>query len=138
MAEKKQKRRLTKRLKEEVVEIEGLDGQIQDYTVKELNGTVRDDYMKTRKENFDHDKQGNPTGIKEQARLMSNLLKFCVHSPDGALVPQDEIDSWPHSTQTALFQIAAEVNGLAKPDGAEKGGQSPKEPAGESSPAASE
>lgn len=111
MSEKKRKR-LSKRLKEEAFDMECDDGQVRTYTVRELAGTQRDEYMESRKENFNHDKDGNVTGIKTMKGMIANLLKHCVYDDTGKVVSAEEIERWPISTQQELFQMALEVSNV--------------------------
>lgn len=128
------KKKLSARRKEEAVDIENIDGSVVEWTVREMDGDTRDEYMKTRQANFHHDKQGQETGVKDTKDLLTNLLKFCLFTAaDNKPVPVEVIRPLPTTTQQELFQMALVVNGL-KDEAAQKGGSQQSEQAGTNSP----
>lgn len=118
-------KKLRGRLKREEVDIEMEDGKVLEWEVRELTGPQRDAYMETRRENFDHDKKGEVTGIKSYLNIVTNLLQFCVYNrKTGCPVLPQEIDALPSETQQDLFTIATTVSGI-KPE--QSNGEASKE-----------
>jgi len=93
------------------VELEVADGQCMTYQVKEMSGAQRDEYQSRLAKKATVDAQGNVIEIKDTTGLYSSLLAHTLYDPDGKLVPEATIQSWPDSAQRALFEVAREVNG---------------------------
>lgn len=138
MAEETVKKiRLTKKLKCEEVEIEGEDGGVVTWKVKELDGPQRDTYLESRLKNFQHGEGGAVTGVKSYKGVITNLLQHTVYDENDKLVPLAELNRLPASTQEALFDIARRLS-FSNPNkeaGEESSPTTTNGTAGENSPA---
>lgn len=92
--------------------IEDEHGLEQTYTLKELTGLQRDEFVnKTTARATDakgkekrHDAKG----------LASDLLGMCLYDAQNRLVPANVINGWPSEMQQDIFLEAVELSGLTK------------------------
>jgi hypothetical protein len=82
------------------------------YKLVEMDGRERAQYLNSLGKRVIIGPSGRPAGMKTFDGLESSLLKLCLYDPDGALVPQAELDTWPSSLLDQLFQIARDMNRL--------------------------
>jgi hypothetical protein len=87
--------------------------QVETLILRELDGLERDKYLnnlRSRTSIKDGTRVNNFTG------LQSSLLSRCVYrtNSDGEeeLVPAKEIEGWPATTQSKLYEAAMELSGL--------------------------
>jgi len=100
------------RLKSMPLVIEDESGVEQHYTLKELTGLQRDEFVnKTTARAQDakgkekrHDAKG----------LASDLLAMCLYDSQSRLVPAQVINNWPSEMQQDIFMEAVELSGLMK------------------------
>lgn len=102
-------------LKELPVEIGG-----QQYTLKELDGVMRDAYLTDMASRMGQDKQGRPTGLKNFNGLQAALLGRCLYNSEDKLVDKNTINRWPASVVAGLFEQAQELSALGKEPGEEE------------------
>ena len=80
----------------------------------ELDGLARDKYLNSLKRAMTADEER----IKSFIGLQSNLLKRCLYEETGEgeleLLSEEEIQSFPSGTQSALFDAARKLSGLDK------------------------
>lgn len=107
MAEKK---KYTRKLKTLELEIESPEGLMQNYTLKELNGDQRDEYLE--QINARRDKEGKEIGKVKGAT--ADLLCRCLYGPDDKLVTAKTIGEFPSEMQLDLFKDAISLSGLDK------------------------
>lgn len=108
-----QKKKLTKKRATIAVDIDD-----EEYILTEMSGKVRDILMEDMSKRVKLDpKTGQPTGLVKQDGSLSTLIARCI-SKEGKPVSEDEIQTWPSSTQRELFDLCATMNGMNK-EGAE-------------------
>lgn len=93
--------------KEKTVKLGG-----EPYTIKEMMGTQRDQWLKGMGQRMRTDASGKVVGIKDYAGLHSSLISLCLYGPGGDLVPAKVIDEWPASVTSKLFEECQRLNGL--------------------------
>lgn len=82
------------------------------YQLRELTGQTRDTYLDKNAGRLKMD-GGKVVGLKTYDGIQSDLLSLCLHDPTGKLVPKEEIQRWPASVVTALFDEARRISKLA-------------------------
>lgn len=106
---------LSLKLKDKKVKLDGAD-----YILQEMTGAQRDAYSQSQNERFVMGADGKVASIKSWEGMQSSLLALClcvVKENKPVPVPEDVIQTWPASTQKALFDAAQKLNGLdLKPD----------------------
>jgi hypothetical protein len=105
--------------KSQPIEFEvGLDDQgqpvVQLYSIKELTGADRDSWLSEQNPKIDKTVDGKSADIRDYDGLYSTLLKYCLYDPQGKLVPEDTIQTYPGGAQEALHAVAVTLNGLDK------------------------
>lgn len=126
--------RLTLKRKERAAIITGEDGKDYQYILREMSGAQRDAYMSAVAEKTRFDSKGNPAGMKSFDGLQAMLLSLCLLDETLKLVSKDAIQSFPATTQSALFEAAQVLNGLVNP---KEAGAEPKNAQGVSGSAGS-
>jgi len=102
--------RYSLKLKTIEIPIEVEEGQEVTFTIKELTGKQRDEFL-----NDQSKRAGKEGGMpKNFTGVFSSLLKLCLYDPTGNLVPVAVIDSWPSELSTELFMQAVALSGLNK------------------------
>lgn len=101
--------------KSQPVDLEVEEGSVVRYFVKEMSGAQRDEYLNKTAQKSRLDANGEVVGLKDYKGLYSNLLAFCLYDDGGKLVPESKIQEWPDAAQRALYEMANELNGMAKP-----------------------
>lgn len=86
----------------------------QELKLVEMSAAVRDQYLDTMVGRMNV-VNGQPT-IKKFDGMQSDLLSRCLVKEDGKLVTPSEIQSWPASVVTNLFEEAQKLNNLNKED----------------------
>lgn len=114
MSEVQQPRRLTLKKRQTKFEIEQEDGSVQVYTVREFDGTGRDEYFELLSNKVDVDMTKKTGKITKFGGLYTDLLSKTVYDPEGKLVSAEVIAKWPSSAQEELFKEAQELCGLNK------------------------
>ncbi len=104
--------RLTLKRKEIPLELEGEDGVVRNYFLKELKGVDRDNWQQAMARRMEKGPDGKPSSVKDYKNLISNLLAISVFDDRGVAVPEPLIQQWPTSTQTELFNKALELSAL--------------------------
>lgn len=105
------------RTKARPVTIEGDGGEETKYEIRELKAAARDKYMDNLSKRLILDSKGNVVGLRKYEGMQADLLTICLFK-EGATAPvqKQELDAWPSSTVTLLFQAAQEINLFRKPD----------------------
>jgi len=96
------------------VEMEGEDGEIEKYILREMGGKMRATYVEGLASNLRFGPKGNAIGLKSFKGLESNLLKLTLFNPEDKAVTVEEIDELPSSVVEALFSESQTLNGLDK------------------------
>lgn len=95
------------------------DGTTQvDAEVFEMVAAERDRYLDKLTSRMRLDTNGQPQGVKKFEGLQSELLSRCLRKANGGGVfTEAEIQTWPASAVTQLFQAAQRINRLGNMDG---------------------
>lgn len=102
-------------LKEETISIEGKDGIIQEYILRELDGDMRDNYVNLMIGKSKTDSKGKTVGVSDVRGLESALLtRMLFKKEDNSAVPQAQIQKWPSGMRTRLYERALRLCGLDK------------------------
>lgn len=104
--------RVTLKLKTCPVEVEDEDGTIKKYTMREMDGTLRDAHMKSMGERVRYDNTGKAVGLKSFDGLQAGMLAKVMFDEEGKQVDVKVIQKWPSSTQNTLFKHAQKMNGM--------------------------
>lgn len=98
--------------KSQPVELEVAENEVVVYSVKEMTGAQRDEYLNKVTQKTTRDANGEVVGMKDYKGLYSNLLSLCLYDADGKPIPESKIQEWPDTAQKVLFDIATDLNGL--------------------------
>jgi hypothetical protein len=104
--------RLSLKGKEIKVVLETVEGSEDTFTLRELTGKTRDDYLTSNAARMRFNEDGKVTGVKSFDGLQSSLLSRCMFTETGDLVSAKIIQGFPASAVTALFEKAQELNAL--------------------------
>lgn len=99
--------------KKQPIELETENGDIAKFEIREMDGLSGGEYKNKLKDKIKVKADGQ-SEIASFTGLYSDLLSRCLFDATGALVPSETIEKWPESALSQLFEIAQEVNGLAK------------------------
>ena len=114
--EKKEVLRFSLELVEIPVELENPEtGNVDEYVLREMNGTGRDKYLGYLGDKMDVNSQGD-VKMKDYDGLQANLLSRCMFKieDDGERSPVsiETIQSFPARVTTALFEKAKLISGM--------------------------
>ena len=93
--------------------IEHEDGTEHAYTLKELDGNERDQYMNRVSKKM---KSRVEQGLKDFSGMCSDLLSMSIYDENSKLVTAKVVQSWPSSTQIELFKMAANLSKVSGKD----------------------
>lgn len=82
--------------------------------IREMTAALRDKYLDTMSDRCRLDAKGAPCGIKKFEGMNAELLVLCLFKEDGKPVTKEEIQKWPGSVVTSLFEAAQRINHLLK------------------------
>lgn len=105
-------KKYSRKLKVEPVVIENEAGIEETYTLVELTGKQRDNWLQEIQKRFRLDGNGKPIGTGDSRGLVSMLLGMSLRDPDGNLVKEEEVREWPSAMQQDLFKKSKELSGL--------------------------
>lgn len=107
-------KRFSERLKEVEVEIEGDDGVVRNYIVREMKGDKLSRWMEFTAMCVEMDRNGQPISA-DFSGYHATLISMCLYyKENNKLVPKDVIKCWGSSTQNGLFDLCEEVNGMSR------------------------
>lgn len=114
MNERKTMNELTykRQTKQRPVKIEDADGQIKEYSLREVKAAKRDQYLDKLSNRLLTDNKGNIIGMKKYEGMQSDLLLMCMHDADGKLVDKAFLDDLPGTAVVDMFKAAQVLNGL--------------------------
>jgi len=104
--------RVSLRLKEVSIELEGEKGEVKKWKLRELNGTDRNGYLNKMSSRVKTGKDGKSVGIKSFDGFQADLLSLCLYDENGELVSAEDIETLPSNAQQKLFEKAQEISGL--------------------------
>ena len=94
------------------VEMETAEGTTEAYSLVELSGKDRDDYLNAMATKMKYNAKGEPIGIKTFKGLQASLLCLCLEDPNNAKVTQVDLEKYPASVVNELFKAAQKLNAL--------------------------
>jgi len=98
------------------VQIEDENGQVQDYTVREMTGAEKGRWQTVMSKRMRFDSKGQPAGIADWTGLEGSLITKCLYDSNGKQVPETVIANWPTTVQKTLFALCQKINGLTDED----------------------
>lgn len=114
MATSKKPKRYRLKLREEPVEIEDHEGKPRIFTLRELDGSQRDEYVEVVRSRSKFGPDGKLLAPPNESGLQPLLLSKCLRDEKGVLVSFETIAKWPASQLEGLFEEAVAVSGLGK------------------------
>jgi hypothetical protein len=87
----------------------------QTYAVQEMSGEHRDLYLNQVQQRLKKDAHGNAE-IRDFKRMQANLIRRCLIDPEGQLVTEDQIQSFPSTVVAELFDACKKINKLDNED----------------------
>lgn len=95
------------------VELNNSAGVPETYTLSELTGVQRDEYLNDTASRMKFDGQGKAQGVKDFKGMQAKLVSLCLtKGSGGAPVTVETINTWPASVVSALFKEAQKLSGL--------------------------
>lgn len=89
----------------------------ESYTLSELTGDKRDEYLNDTASRMKFDAQGKAQGVKDFKGMQAKLVSLCLTKGNGGeKVSIDTINTWPASVVSALFKEAQKLSGLETPE----------------------
>jgi hypothetical protein len=85
-------------------------GVTAEYSLREMDGTQRDTYLNGQRQRTTI--RDGHVEIKDFKGHYSALLALCLYDPEGKLVPEKIIQTYPTSAQAALFDAGQQINKL--------------------------
>jgi hypothetical protein len=104
-------RRFTLKRKEIPLELEGADGTLETFIMRELAGIQRDAWLNKMKKKGEIS-TGGAIKVTDFTNLQADLLCMCIYDSSDKLVDLKTIQQWPASLQTELFDLAQDLSGL--------------------------
>src|SRR5690606_1747028 len=91
------------------------DGTIRSYTVRELSGKERDEYLTETSKRFRTDQSGKAIGVRDFDGLQSSLLVRCMTDDEtNKLVTVNFLAGLPARIQEDLYERARKISKLNK------------------------
>lgn len=104
--------KLNLRSNSQPVVLEHEDGHQEEYELREMKASARDKYVDALSTRISKDASGNPI-IKKFDGMQADLLCLTLYKKaDGALVVKEEIQKWPTTAVSQLFEAASNLNRL--------------------------
>jgi len=96
----------------------------EEFELREMSAAKRDGYLTQLSGRFKRNEEGKMIEVTNMIGLQATLLSMCFYrKSDGSAVPKEEIQKWPTTAVTTLFDAAQKINKLA---GEEEKGDQPK------------
>jgi len=105
------------------IELEGAEGETPiKLVMHEMTAAKRDAYLDTLSSRTRYDANGKAAGVKKFDGMQADLLVACIVKEDGSPITIKEIQNWPSSVVSELYENAQELNhlGVDKKEQSEK------------------
>lgn len=89
-------------------------GEVKVYTLKEMSGLERDQWMNKMSKSFKLGADGKSTGIADYTGIHYILISRCLYDDTDKLISEQIISQWPASAQKILFDKCQKLNGLGE------------------------
>lgn len=101
------------KLKSIPVELANQQGVPENYTLSELTGVKRDEYLNDTASRMKFGADGKAQGVKDFKGMQATLVSLCLTKGSGGeKVTIETINTWPASVVSALFKEAQKLSGL--------------------------
>ena len=104
--------RLSLKRKELKVVLESPEGAEEFYFLREMDGKSRDKYLTSIADKMKFDAKGNPAGLKSFEGFQAALLTRTLFKQDGSAVSIEDVQAFPASALSTLFDSSQELNAL--------------------------
>lgn len=94
------------------VVLETPEGVDKTYTLREMTGKERDNYLTKMGDKFRYNSQGQVAGVKTFDGMHSILLERCLYDENDKLVSLAELQNFPSRVLNELFAAAQKINAL--------------------------
>lgn len=112
-----ERKKFTLKRKEIPIDIEDSEGKIRTYRMVEMEGTLRDRYMTDISHRMKTGPDGKPTGmLRDVTKLHSSLLNLCLFDDQNTAVTVDNLQKWPATVLSELYEMALDLNALREQD----------------------
>lgn len=111
MSEETKTRKYSLKLSEIPITIIDKSGQEKDYTMHELSGKRRAQYLNEMNERISISPDGK-TEVKDFEGIQENLLTRCLKDEAGNFITVEVLGEYPSSTLSDLFDDAQTLSGL--------------------------
>ena len=111
MADKTETRKYSLKLKEMPITILDANGQQKDYTMHELSGKQRAQYLNEMNKRISISPDGKAE-VKDFEGIQESLLSRCLKDEAGNFVTVEVLGEYPSSTLSDLFDDAQTLSGL--------------------------
>lgn len=105
--------KITLRRKTKPLDIEGEDGVVVQYTLKEMTGKLRDMWLNKLQKAVRYDEKSKQK-VQDFEGVMAELISACAWTSGGLPLPVAQVQEWPSSQQEVVFKICQQMNGLDK------------------------
>lgn len=99
-----------------VVTLVDTDQKEVECELREMTASDRDEYLTELRKRVQVGKDGEATGVRDFKGLQADLVHACLFR-SGERVPKDEIQGWPASAVTSIYQAAQQLNKLDRTEG---------------------
>jgi hypothetical protein len=101
------------KLKSIPVELANASGVPENYSLNEMTGVQRDEYLNDTASRMKFDPKGQAQGVKDFKGMQAKLISLCLtKGSGGAAVTVETINGWPATVVSALFKEAQKINAL--------------------------
>jgi hypothetical protein len=107
-------KKLSLALKQEKIELEDQSGNPVTYTVTELTGYEREQYMTDMGSKMKWTPDGKPAGMSSYIGSQTLLVQRSLRDAEGNRVNIETVKQWPQSVIEAIYEIAARLSALTK------------------------
>lgn len=101
----------TRRITATPVSIE-TDSGVEEFELREMKSVERDRYLDSVRSRVKYNAKGEPMGLKSFEGMHADLVSRCLFRKDGSLVDIKELQEWPCSIVTDIFNAAQKLNRL--------------------------
>lgn len=96
------------------VVIKTVDGKTLSFELFEMTAAQRDKHLDSIQARMKYDEKGVPVSIGKFEGMQADLLVQCMRRSDGNGVTKEEIQKWPATVVSKIYEAAQELNHLAK------------------------
>jgi hypothetical protein len=98
-------------VKQVEVELVSKERGTEKYSIREMTGLQRDQYLTSQNTKVKFNEAGKPVGLRTFDGCQSSLLSRCMYKDD-VLVPEKVIQTFPSTVLQSLYEMCQKLNGL--------------------------